>query len=127
MTHAQSLGKKTKKPKAPLHGNDLNGKQPSALLILWSSSSLHARDVQYSTIHVCALIFIGTYLSGAGRRAVLEVEDGEVLPQREFVQYDREAEELDAHGVRTSLQWQGPCAGLLMPACPAPLEEPLAC
>ena len=52
-------------------------------------------------------------VSGAGRRAVLEVEDGEVLPQREFVQYDREAEELDAHGVRILLR----LSKALLPMC----------
>ena len=38
--------------------------------------------------------------AGAGRRAVLELDDGEVLPQRDFVHYDREADEMDAHGVK---------------------------
>ena len=85
---------------------------------------LHTSGCSLS-VHSTALLIV-RQPPGAGRRAVLEVEDGEVLPQREFVQYDREAEELDAHGVRTLLQWQAYCACLLTPACPAPVEESLA-
>ncbi len=42
---------------------------------------------------------------------MLELDDGEVLPQRDFVHYDREADEMDAHGVR-------PC---MPPSCAAAL------
>ena len=78
-------------------------------------SILHAWHVQSFFLQFLCTTQLGTNASGAGRRAVLEVEDGEVLPQREFVQYDREAEELDAHGVRIIA---ASCTGsVTVPAC----------
>lgn len=37
-------------------------------------------------------------MAGAGR-GLLEVVEGEVLPQRDFLHHDRHAEELEASGV----------------------------
>ncbi len=91
-------GRKPNKPRTPLHGNDLNGTFRWLCVMLWNcwetlDFARYLQEVGNVTHRfIC-------FCSGAGR-GLLEVVEGDLLPQRDFLHHDREAEELAAEGVR---------------------------